>query len=150
MRAKFKSILPKLLPPKVFDEAFEKAARQMEKDVKGAFEDAVSKWKHQPVWRGYVRIADTNIYLSVGTTDEIFKYVDEGTVGHMIRPVRAKVLHWVTPEGEDAFSKGHWVKGITAQKITKSIHDIWVGMMPDYFDRYLSQAIKESGHAIHG
>lgn len=148
MRAKFKTIIPKLLPPKVFEDAFEKASREMEKDVKGAFEDAVSTWQHQPVWRGYVRIAGSDIYISVGTTDEVFKFVDEGTVGHMIRPVRAKVLHWVTPEGEDAFSKGHWVKGIKAQEISKSIHDIWVNMMPEYFDKYLVQAIRESGHAI--
>ena len=148
MRAKFKTILPKLLPPQVFDKAFESASREMEKDVKGAFQDVTDRWKHVVTWRGYVRIAADSIYISVGTTDEIFKFVDEGTVGHMIRPVRAKVLHWVTPEGEDAFSKGHWVKGIDAREFTKTIHDIWVGLMPDYFDKHLAQAIKESGHAI--
>lgn len=148
-RAKFRTIIPKLLPPKVFEDAFENASREMEKDVKGAFSDAVSKWKHQPVWRGYVRLSTNEIYISVGTTDEIFKFVDQGTKAHIIKPVNAKVLHWVDETtGEDRFSKGHWVKGVKAQEISKSIHDIWVGLMPDYFDKHLAQAIKESGHAI--
>jgi hypothetical protein len=147
-RSKFKTILPKLLPQKVFDTAFENASREMEKDVKGAFSDAVSKWKHQPVWRGYVRLGSNEIYISVGTTDEIFKFVDEGTKAHIIKPVTAKVLHWVDAGGDDHFAKLVHHPGTKAQEISKSIHDIWVGLMPDYFDKHLAQAIKESGHAI--
>ena len=147
-RAQFKTIIPKLLPPKVFEEAFEKASREMEKDVKGAFEDAISTWKHQPTWRGYVRIAATNIYISVGTADEIFKYVDQGTKAHIIRPVNAKVLHWVDADGENHFAKEVHHPGMKAQNISKTIHDIWVGMMPEYFDKYLIEAIQSSGHAI--
>jgi len=148
-RARFKTIIPQLLPPGVFQDAFEKAAREMEKDVKGAFEDATSAWRHKPVWRGYVRLGSDLIYISVGTTDEIFKFVDQGTIAHFIKPVRAKVLHWVDEStGEDRFSMGHEVKGIKAQKISETIRDIWVGLMPDYFDKHLQAAIRESGHAI--
>ena len=149
-RAVFRTIIPKLLPPKVFQDAFEKASREMEKDVKGSYEDAVVTWKNKPTFRGYVRIAAESIYISVGTTDEVFKFVDQGTKAHFIKPVRAKVLHWVDPTtGEDRFSKGHQVSGIKPRDITKSINAIWSGgLMADYFDRYLQQAIKESGHAI--
>jgi hypothetical protein len=147
-RAKFRTITPSLLPQKVFDAAFEKASREMEKDVKGAFEDRTASWKHKPVWRGYVRIDSSKIYISVGTADEIFKFVDQGTKAHIIRPVRAKVLHWITPKGEDAFAKEVHHPGNKAQNISKDIHDIWVGMMPDYYDKYLVEAIQESGHAM--
>jgi len=149
-RAVFKTIIPKLLPQKVFDDAFEKASREMEKDVKGAFEDSTSAWKHKPTWRGYVRIESTSIYISVGTQDEIFKFVDEGTVAHIIRPVTAKVLHWVdVSTGEDHFAKEVHHPGTKAQHISKDIHDIWSGgLMADYFDKYLVQAIQASGHAI--
>jgi hypothetical protein len=149
-RAVFRSIIPKLLPPKVFQDAFEKSAREMEKDVKGSFNDAVATWKNKPDFRGYVRIAAESIYISVGTTDKVFKFVDQGTKAHFIRPVRAKVLHWIDPaSGEDRFSKGHQVSGIKPREITKSINEIWRGgLMADYFDRHLMQAIQESGHAI--
>ena len=149
-RAVFKTIIPKALPSNLFDDAFEKASREMEKDVKGAFEDAVGDWKHKPVWRGYVRINSDQIYISVGTTDPIFKYVDEGTKAHIIKPVTAKVLHWVDVNtGEDHFAKEVHHPGNKAQKISQSIREVWQGaLMADYFDKYLVQAIKESGHAI--
>lgn len=147
-RAAFRTILPKLLPLKVFDDAFEKASRQMEKDVKGAFEDAVSEWEHQPTWRGYVRVGADQIYISVGTNDLIFKFVDEGTKAHIIRPVRAKTLRWVSG-GETFFAKEVHHPGTKAQKISQTIRDIWSGgLMAEYFDNYLVQAIRESGHAI--
>lgn len=147
-RAVFRSISPSLLDPNVFKDAFEKASREMEKDVKGAFIDATSGWKHKPTWRGYVRLTADNIYISVGTTDEIFKFVDEGTKAHIIRPVRAKVLRWTTPAGEDAFAKLVHHPGTQAQNISGEIREIWLGLMPEYFDKYLYQAIQQSGHKI--
>jgi hypothetical protein len=147
-RAKFKTIIPKLLPEKVFQSAFENASREMERDVKGAFADATAFFKTPPVWRGYVRIDNNGTYISVGTQSIAFKYYDEGNGGptRIIRPVRASVLHWVDPNGEDVFVK--WVHGYEGKKVSESITAIWQGLMPDYFDKHLQVAIKESGHAI--
>ncbi len=148
-RAVFRSISPSLLDPNVFAKAFEQASRAMEQDVKGAFIDATSGWKHQPVWRGYVRLTADNIYISVGTADQIFKFVDEGTKAHIIRPVKAKMLHWIDPaSGDDRFAKEVHHPGTKAQHISQDIRDIWLGLMPDYFDKYLLEAIQQSGHAI--
>lgn len=146
-RAVFRSILPSLVDPALFEKAFEKAARAMETDVKGAFVDATSGWKHKPVWRGYVRLTADNIYISVGTSDEIFRFVDEGTKAHIIRPVRAKFLHW-TDGGEDFFAKEVHHPGTKAQNISAEIREIWLGLMPDYFDQYMLEALKKSGHQI--
>lgn len=149
MTVRFRTIAPKLLPIPAFQNAFEKAAREMEKDVKAAFEDAVAAWKHQPTWRGYVRLNQNGILISVGTQDLIFKFVDEGTEPHIIRPVRAKVLHWITPAGEDAFAKEVHHPGTKAQKISEGINDIWQGgLMAEYFEDALTNAVMESGHAI--
>jgi hypothetical protein len=148
-RAKFRTIIPKLLPKKVFDDAFEAAAREMEKDVKGAFDDATAFFKNKPIFRGYVRISGEEIYISVGTDSVPFRYYDlgNGGPGRIIRPVRASVLHWVDPSGEDVFVK--WVRGYDGKKVSESIQAIWAGgLMADYFDRHIQQAIEESGHAI--
>jgi hypothetical protein len=74
--------------------------------------------------------------------------VDEGTKAHIIKPVNSKVLHWVDLGGGDHFATIVHHPGTKAQEISKSIHDIWVGLMPEYFDKHLVQAIKESGHAM--
>lgn len=149
-RAAFRAIVPKLLPVREFTDAFQKAARRMEIDVKGQFEDETANWKVPPEWRGFVRIQGTSIYISVGTTNEIFKFVDEGTKAHFIKPVRAKVLHWVDRQsGEDRYSMGHEVSGITPRNISKKIHDIWDGaLMNEYFQDALDEAVLASGHAI--
>mgnify|MGYP007071587094 FL=1 len=147
-RARFRTIAPKLLPIKVFQDNFEKAARLMEKDVKAEFEKAVSKWKHQPYFRGYVRIDANRIYLSVGTQDLVFKFQDLGTKAHIIRPKRAKVLHWVAPTG-DVFAKEVHHPGTKAQEISKNIQETFAdGLMAEYFDDALVQSVMESGHAI--
>lgn len=148
-RATFRTITPTRLDPSVFDKAFEKAARDMEKGVKAAFVDATSGWKKKPVWRGYVRLGPDEIFISVGTADEIFKYVDQGTVAHIIRPVRAKMLHW-TENGEDFFAKEVHHPGTKPRNITGEIQELWLGLMPEIFDQALQKAIQESGHMIHG
>lgn len=148
-RAKFRTIIPKLLPKKVFDDAFRTAAREMEKDIKGAYEDATNFFRNRPVFRGYVRISADEIYISVGTDSVPFRYYDLGNGGptRIIRPVRAKALHWVDTSGEDVFVK--WVRGYEGRKITEGIQAIWSGgLMADYFDRAIVQAIQESGHAM--
>ena len=148
-RTVFRSISPSRLDPNLFAKAFENASRAMEADVKSAFIDITSGWKNPPVWRGYVRLTADDIYISVGTTDEIFKFVDEGTKAHIIRPVRAKMLHWVDEaSGEDRFAKEVHHPGSKAREYSKEIREIWLGLMPDYFDKYLFEAIQKSGHAI--
>lgn len=126
-----------------------KAARLMEADVKAAFEDATSKWKTKPTWRGYVRVRGQDIYISVGTNNEIFKFVDLGTKPHIIRAKNAKMLHWVDASGKDFFAKEVHHPGNKPQDISKNIQEIWAdGLMAEYFDDALLDAVQQSGHAI--
>lgn len=150
MATRFRTIIPKLLPAKVFTDAFEKASRGMEKDVKAAFDDRVSQWKHKPVFRGYVRVDSKGALISVTTQDEIFKFVDEGTVPHIIKPKgRGYPLHWVDKSsGEDRFAYLVHHPGFKGRKFSEEIFEIWTGLMPDYFDKYLVEAIQQSGHAL--
>lgn len=149
-RSRFDVILPTKLNVNVFDQEFEKASREIESDLKKDFEDAVKFWKKVPTFRGYVRLSGNKIYISVGTADPIFAFIDQGTVAHFIKPVNAKVLHWVdSATGEDRFSKGHWVKGIEARHITDNIESEWAsGRMAEYYEGALDIAIGKSGHEI--
>ncbi len=51
---------------------------------------------------------------SKGKRTNYAAYVLYGTRRHYVKPTKKKVLRWVGPNGRFAFSKGHWVKGITA------------------------------------
>lgn len=41
-------------------------------------------------------------------------FIELGTRDHWVEPIRKKALHW-EEDGEDRFSKGHMVSGITAK-----------------------------------
>ena len=42
---------------------------------------------------------------------------EKGTVDHFVRPRNAKALSWIAGGFIRAFSKGHWVRGITASNV---------------------------------
>ena len=50
---------------------------------------------------------------------------EKGTVRHFIKPINAKALAFIIGGFIKAFSKGHWVKGITASNvITKTVEEL--------------------------
>lgn len=57
------------------------------------------------------KIIGGELYVHDGV--EYGKYLEYGTMAHMVKPISKKALHWL--EGnKDAFSKGHMVSGIKA------------------------------------
>ena len=148
MVAKFKPVLPKALPKKVFDLALKNAAKDMEQNIKGDFEHETSWWKTPPTFDSKMSVRSGEAKVTVYTENEVFKFLDEGTKAHFIRPVRAKVLHWVAPDGENAFSKGHMVSGIKPRKITEKVEKKNVKLMKEVFRYYLNEAVAVSGHMV--
>jgi hypothetical protein len=63
--------------------AFEKELRaQMEKEIESmlaSFELTTSTWSHKPKFRRYLRVTSNEIYMSITTDDDIYRYVSEGT-----------------------------------------------------------------------
>lgn len=52
----------------------------------------------------------TNVW---GTPEKpLALWFNDGTNDHFIAPVSKKALHWITLLGNDAFSKGHMVRGL--------------------------------------
>lgn len=75
-----------------------KAGKTIVKDDYGAI---TQNWKHKPKFDVLISLTGPGPVILVGTDDEIYRYVDEGTRPHTIRPKRAKVL---------AFNAGHTAK----------------------------------------
>lgn len=85
--------------------------------------DALTKpWKHPVWWKARYERTATHESLMVWTTDPVFKYLDQGTKRHFVKPKFTKALHW--PKGHGGyFSKGHWVSGIKARHYMRTIRE---------------------------
>lgn len=73
--------------------------------------------------RSFIRSTGRSISLGIkmgGSGAPHAPFVEKGTRGHMVRPRRAKVLHWIQ-DGQARFSKGHFVSGIKGRRILRRI-----------------------------
>ena len=93
------AIRPKKMPvydPAAFAQAISDSLEETAQAIIADFEKTTSTWQHQPTFDvmrqrggGYgVRFTE----LTVGTDDEIYGYVDQGTRRHLIRARNARTL----------------------------------------------------------
>lgn len=67
---------------------------------------------------GFIQFDIVSDYTSESGFD-VAKAREEGTKRHFIKPINVKALVWIVGGFIKAFSKGHWVKGITKSNIIK-------------------------------
>lgn len=84
--------------PSIAKQELEKA---LDKEVKPALVKSlnlvVANWEHKPKFQARKTIGKDKITLTVfpvGENADIFKFVDQGTKPHVIKPVRAKMLRF--------------------------------------------------------
>lgn len=85
----------KLVPIKPKGRDYKKLVKAVEEAMEEAAEEGIelyqqctSTWANQPTFEA-AKVSDGYV---IGTDDEIFEYVDQGTKPHIITPKRAKVL----------------------------------------------------------
>ena len=95
----------------------------------------------------------------------LWKFFEYGTKDHWIEPVNAKALHWTkgssggrpqgiyfqsseTQEGDSMFSKGHYVRGITARKIVTDTRKIGYPKFRRELMRQLKEYMKNTATSI--
>lgn len=83
--------LSKIDPAKI-EAAVKKALEESAKKAQKELESTASTWRHRPSFV-VVPVADG---LVIGTDDEIYEFVDQGTRAHLIKPRRAKRLKFFT------------------------------------------------------
>jgi len=87
-----KQIKPKRLNDKAFFEEFEKAAKVISKEMKKEFEITTIGWKTDVKFEELVSVGPTSIDVLVATDNEIYGYVNDGTVPHVITAKKGKTL----------------------------------------------------------
>jgi hypothetical protein len=82
---------PDALSPRKYERAIETALGIVAVTAVQEFQQTTRSWRHKPDFR----IAkDGDDRVTVGTDDEVYGYVDQGTRPHVIRPRRGRFLRF--------------------------------------------------------
>lgn len=119
--------------------------RKVGGDIKDDFEAVTSSWKHKPTFDLKNSLAGGQPSVTVSTTDKIFGYVDEGTKPHIIRPKRAKILHF-SVGGAEVFTSIVHHPGTKAQKHSERIARKWRGEFGKRMVQAMKRAADATGH----
>jgi len=147
--------------------ALRKAGTPMKQD----FEKTTKTWKHKPKFEKSISLKQPGPTVSVGTEDEIYEYVNDGTPAHKIPKVpkvkgalrfrwggkgsyKAKTKPGIigsTPGGP----RGPWVSfkqvqhpGTKARKFDEVIQKKWGPRFERLMDKAMADAAQASGHGI--
>ncbi len=137
-----KGIKPKKLNVDEFRKEVLNALRAEGRDVKKEYEKTTKTWKKKPKFEvliGLTRGPGGSASVLVGTDDEIYRYVDEGTKGHYVPKSGAATMAFrpgykakTKPRkigssaggafGNKIVRRGRWwVKGIVAREFSPTI-----------------------------
>lgn len=158
-----KAIKPKRINEKAMYDILNRELESISKDILFDFEVTAYTWNHKPEFTRLVSIGPSSVDILVGTDDEIYKYIDEGTKKHFVGPKKKGVLAWRTnyvpktspgsmiatgggASGPFAFdSKGHMVSGIKARKFTKTIQKSWEKKFKSRMEKAMKEAAQSTG-----
>ena len=160
----FKAIKPTTLRKDAFRLEFlsmmHKAEREMIKD----FRLTAETWEHKPVFQSQISLIGGPSLL-VGTDDEIYGYVNNGTPSHVIQPKLASVLSFQTDftpktvpgvigsksggkSGPRRRAKAVQHPGFEARKFDDTIQKKWKPIFKDRSHEAMKKAAQKSGHGV--
>jgi hypothetical protein len=138
-----------------------RAGTQVKKD----YESTTATWRHKPRFVKVVSLMAPGPTLLVGTDDEIYGYVEEGTRPHIILPRRAKALRFKTgykaktrpgvigsfpggASGPVVFSQGVLHPGTKPRDFSKKIQEKREKWFRRQMEAAMRNAVQKSGHAL--
>jgi hypothetical protein len=164
------AVLWKEIKPGRFNErAFvEEIGRRAELVADGMLLDfllTVSQWEHEPKFDKEVSVGPNSVDILVGTDDQIYRYVSEGTKAHPIRVKNAKALHFQAGYnaktmpgvisskaggafGDDVFALEVQHPGTEARKFEETIAKKWRPRFQKEMQAAMKDAARASGHGV--
>ena len=162
----FKQIKPKKLTQYAFRLEALNALRKTARGMKKEFEKTVSTWSKKPDFKTEISFTRKNEpSVLVGTDNEIYGYVNDGTEPHPIFPVRAQMLRFQSgykaktspkiigskaggPFGEFVFRSYVEHPGTEPRDFDIEIQKMWQPRFKREMEKALSKARKKSNQAI--
>lgn len=165
MALAWKAIKPQRLKDKSFRMTIYNKARAVGNAMKKDFESTTKTWNHKPTFTVDVSTKGQGPAVLVGTSDEIYGYVNDGTKPHDIYPKKAKVLRFQSgysaktspgvigsssggASGPTMFSRHVRHPGTKARNFDETIEKKWQPKFKREMEEAMAKATKESGHAI--
>lgn len=122
---------------------------------------ATAYWKRDVKFKRVVEVRQDTITIMVGSDDEIYGYVNEGTEAHIILPVNYPMLHFkgtfqaksipgvLTSRpgsygGKDIWSKGVIHPGIEPRNFDQALVDKWQSKFNKRIENALQEALAEA------
>jgi len=165
-----KGIKPKTMNEAVMRKMLLDEMRDSADEMLKDFHATTSTWDHKPEFEKLFQLSGGTVAIIVGTDDEIYGYVSNGTKRHWVGPKgkgrggadALKFMSIYTPKtspgsmsagpgggsGEFWFSKGHYVSGIKARRFDEHIQKLWVKKFKTRIEKAMSRARKASGYSI--
>jgi len=159
-----KAIKPARFRIEGFDRAIRAAVNSAADGIMKDFEATVATWNHKVKFDKIVSFTPP-VEVLVGTDDEIYRYVDEGTRPHVIRPKNAPRL--VFPSGyvaktqpkvigsragggfgDLAFAMSVHHPGTEARQFDQMIKEKWEPLFRRKMHAAMRDAARASGHGI--
>jgi hypothetical protein len=161
-----KPIKPTALKKEAMVKAINDELQKTSKDILFDFEATAWNWKHKVKFTREVSVGPNSADILVGTDDEIYGYVDQGTKAHVVEAKHAKMLHyWVggtpktqpgvmvsgagSPGNKEIFIRKNKksTKTIT-RKFTKTIQKEWKPKFKSRMEKAMHEAVVASGHEM--
>lgn len=86
MAVRFRALVPKYIDEAVFERQAQAVLAEASTDMSQMFQKTTATWKHKVKWRTRTVVNSRLSYTAVGTDDDIYRFVSEGTKAHDIRP----------------------------------------------------------------
>ena len=167
-----KEIKPSAFKNKAFRDAIMRGAEAYAKELLADFEKTTETWKTEVEFEKVVDYRPKGPEVFVGTDNEIYGYVNDGTDPHPIFPVRAKALRFQWggkgsytpktaprvigsqaggPSGPIVFRGAVWKHpGTKGRHFDEEIEKKHQPKFKRAMEKAMSDARKKSGHAIGG
>lgn len=161
----WKSVKPSTLKKDAFRLEFLNAMRKTGRKIQKDFEKTTATWKRKPSFTMLVSLTRPGPTLVVGTDNEIYGYVDQGTKPHIILPKNSPYLVFksgFSPKtrprvigsspgktfGDTIISRGVIHPGIAPREFSITIQKKWQSPFKRDMEKAMKTAAKKSGHYI--
>lgn len=161
----WKAIKPQKLKQDVFRLEWLNAMRKVGRKIRKDFEKTTATWTRKPKFEMVISLTAPGPTVVVGTDNEIYGYVDQGTRPHRIAPRNSPYLVFqagyrpkTRPRfigsttggsfGNTVFARSVMHPGITAREFSVTIQKKWERPFKKEMEQAMKRAVDKSGHRI--
>jgi hypothetical protein len=143
------------------------ALRKIGVELKADFKLTTATWDRKPTFNTKIGMPNTGAYVEVGTDNEIYGMINDGTAPGVILPTSPNVIALQMPRtytskslpgvlqarpggasGGVKYARAVWHPGITPRRFDVTIANIWVTKGPQLIQDAFDEALESTRYSI--